>query len=110
MLHEVFDPNPHNTTHTQEATDLSKGGTVWPLQNLLDLLILGVMTLVSALVANCNHFWHTELHLPPGEGSASFFESLEDPIHIIKVLPNEPSNSRIVHNDLIVQSIWTEGT
>src|SRR6266481_4136349 len=110
MLCEVFDPNPNDTTHTQEAADLSKGGTIWPVQNLLDLLVLGVTTLISAFVANCNHFRHTELHLPSGESSAGFFELLEDPIHIIKVLPNELSNSRIVHNDLIVQSVWTEGT
>ena len=37
MFHNVLDPDPDNTTYTQETTDLSERGAVQPVQYLLNL-------------------------------------------------------------------------
>src|SRR5882672_8383701 len=64
-FYKILDPNPDHAAYTQETMDLSKRCTVWPVQNILNLLVFRVATLVGTLVAHSNHFWHAEIHLHP---------------------------------------------
>jgi len=104
-FHNILDPDPDNATYTQETMDISERGAIWPIQYLLNLLILRVMTPLGTFVTNGNHLRNAKAHLPLGECPSSLFELLEDLINIVNMITDEMSDSRIFHSDLIKQAI-----
>jgi len=61
-------------------------------------------------VTDSDHLKNAKVHLPAGECPSSLFEGLKDPIHIVNIVMDEVADSRILHNDLIKETIWTQCT
>ena len=58
--------------------------------------------MISAFVPYGDDLGYADLHLPSGEGTTGFLDPLEDPIDIVHVLPDEPTDPKIVLDDLII--------
>jgi len=65
MLGEILDPDPYNTTCSQETANLCESIAVRPIQDLLDPSILWVTSFISAVVAHSYNFWDADVHFPP---------------------------------------------
>jgi len=62
---------------------------VQPVQNLLNLVIIGVMSFESTVMAHSHNFQPTDIHLPTQKGVTSFLDMLKDSIYVVKVFPNK---------------------
>src|SRR5882724_6125310 len=109
-FHKVLDPDPDNSTYTQESMNFSERGAGRPVQNLLNLLIFRVAALVSAFVTDSDHLRNAKDHLPTGKCPSSLFEPLENPIHLINMVTDKATNPRIFRSDLIKETIQTQCT
>src|SRR5882724_5095807 len=107
---KVLDPDPDNFTYTQESTNFSERGAGRPVQNLLNLLIFRVAALISAFVTNSDHLRNAKVHLPTGKCPCGLFEPLENPIHVINMVTDNATDSRIFRSDLIKETVRTRCT
>ena len=64
------------------------------------------MTLISAFVSYGDHFRYADFHFPPRECTSSLLDSLEDPIHIMDMLPNKLTYGWVFGKDFIEPAIW----
>ena len=85
--------------------DLGKVLVLRPVTDLLDLSFMRNTPIKGTLVPNDSHIWRSENELFRRYCCTNIFQSLENPVNDLKVLPDEVMNAQIVRDGL-VRAIW----
>ena len=109
---EVPDKYSDYSYRSEEGADLGKVSAWAPIDDLVNLNGVRNATFGGTNMAyNCD-FASADKRLLTGEGSSTIFHSLHYSIDILKMLPNEATNSAILRNCLegsIIVSIGRRG-
>jgi len=81
---------------------LGESLAVQPVQDLLNLVILGVISFVNAAMADSYTFQYENVNFPTQKGTTHFFDMLEDLVEFVKVLPGKLMDPCILGNNLKV--------
>ena len=81
--------------------DLGKVLALRPVTDLLDLGFVRNMSIEGTFVPNDSCIWHSENELLSGYHHTNIFQSLENPVNDLEVLPDEVVNAWIVRDGLV---------
>jgi hypothetical protein len=101
----IADPNPHEAGGAKECSNVGEHFAGGPVLDAHDLQIIGNAAFVVAFVTQNYDFWYCYEQFHSRGGGAGAVEAVEDAMEVEQVLPDKPSNARVIWDGCILTSI-----